>query len=125
MGKQAPSALDRMLQAAVSERQCLGSMDDPIVATCPILHKWLTNVDAGPKHLKEPARLSIRATPGGWLVTLTDESLAVAIDASATTLDGLWPALEAALTSSAPAIRTWGRKGVRLKPKSKKQIDES
>lgn len=125
MAKKEMTALERMLQSATASRQSLGSVDDPMKARCPLLFHWLTNVEAGPKHLKEPGRLTIKATPGGFLVTLTDESLAVAIDASSETIDGLWPSLEAALTSPAPALRTWGRKGVRLKPKSKKEIDET
>lgn len=125
MAKHNLTALDRMLLGAVAEKQQLGNLDDPICTLYPVLFRCLTNTDAGPKHLKEPARLAIRATPGGWLVTLTDESLAVAIDASSPTLEGLWASLEGSLTCIAPAIRTWGRKGIKLKPKSKKQIEES
>lgn len=119
------SALERLLRAATCQKSCLGSVEDPARKALPTLFHWLTNTDAGPKHEKEPARLSIRATAGGFTVTLTDESLAVSLDAASTNLGDLLGALEAALTASSPAIRPWGRKGVKLKLKPKKREDEN
>lgn len=117
--------LERLIANAARSKAGLGNPDDPAVQLYPELYKWLTVTDASDKLTKQAAWLMIRATPGGYVISLTDPSLAVTLDASAACLDELLAALERIVTSPAPPIRPWGRKGLKLTKKPKTRDDES
>lgn len=93
--------------------------DDPQSASLwPDLWSWMTSTDAGEDHTKDPARLTIQLGIGEWSVSLTDESLGVSLSATATTLATAFDALQKALVSPNPAIRTWrGSEGALKKRK--------
>ncbi len=64
----------------------------------------------GKDHVKQPATLSIRLGPEGVLVTLTDRDLAVSFDVACSSLTEAFAAMETALTSLSPPMRSWGKK---------------
>lgn len=100
--------------------------DDPTAAErWPDLWTWLTSTDAGAEHTKEPARLTIVLGLGEWSVSLTDESLGVSLSTTALTLEGSFGAIQMALMSPNPSIRTWKGSEGSLKKRKKKNGGES
>jgi len=115
------TAFDRMTQVAVGKGQKLGNADDAAAKAYPELWRWLSTVEAGPDHLKDPARLSLRLAPGGVLVTLTDDAYGLSLDASCDTLERALAAIEQALQAPTPAFRTWSRAEVKVRKKKKEE----
>ena len=113
------SAFERMTAVAVGKGARLGSGDDPAAQEYPELWKWLSTVEAGPDHLKDPSRLSLRLVPGGVLVSLSDDAYGVSLDASTDTLSQALRAIEQALQSPSPAFRQWSRSEVKVRKKKK------
>jgi len=118
--KNTMSVFNRMVQKAIADTVSFGDDFDPCRSALPTLWHWLTCTEAGPDHIKEPAKLTIKATPGGFYASLADDTFGVSIDASAEHLHECFEALEKALTSPQPAIRTWPKHEVQLKKKKKK-----
>lgn len=110
-----PSALDRLTQEAMGQGKVLGSQDDPARERTPELWAWLSTVYIGRDHIKQPATLSIRLGVGGVLVSLVDRDLCASIDATCGSLEGAFDAIEAALTSDTPALKSWGRREPHLR----------
>jgi hypothetical protein len=104
------SALDRMIAQAIGADRKLGLDDDPARQRWPTLWDWLTRIYVGRDNIKQPATITIRLGPDGALATLTDRDLGCSLDASSPTLEGLFQALEAALTADACPLRIWGKK---------------
>lgn len=113
------NALDRLVQQALGDNHTFGLATDPAAMSWPLLWRWLTSTDAGPEHLMDPAKLSIRAMPTGFVVGLSSEGLAVSLDATCEHLADTFQALEDALKSPHPAFRSWqGKKpALRKRPK--------
>lgn len=109
------SSLDRALLQAAGEGQKFGREDDPARERFPNLWQWLTTVYVGRDNLKQPATLTVRAGPEGFIATLTDRDLAVAVDASSPQLQGLFAEIERLLASETPPIRTWGKREPNLR----------
>lgn len=108
------TALDKMVLRAIGREDSLGPEADVAAESFPLLVAWLTRVDAGRDHVKDPARLTIRAVPGGYCVSLADATFGIGLDAGSSTLQGVFAALEAALGSETPALKTFGKmRGVR------------
>jgi len=105
-----PSALDRIVQQALGAERTLGCASDPAVKKFPTLWDWLARIYLGKDHVKQPATLSIRLGPEGVLVTLTDRDLAVSFDVACSSLTEAFAAMETALTSLSPPMRSWGKK---------------
>lgn len=112
--------LQRLIQQATGNGHSLGNPDDTLARECPKLWEWLSTLEAGEDHLKEPATLKIQLVPGGAQVTLTDPTLGYSLDASASEILPLFQALEVQLNSSNPAIRRWLKGEIILKKKPKK-----
>lgn len=107
--KQTVTAIDKLIQKAMANDEDIGNPDDGSLGTWPMVLSWLCKVDCGKGMVKEPAKLSIKAVPGGYVGTLSDNTLKVAIDAFAQDLAGVFDALESALSQAVPNIRTFGR----------------
>lgn len=99
--------------------------DESARSAWPDLWEWMTSTDAGEDHIKEPARLTVTLGIGEWSVSLTDESLGVSLSATSRTLQGTFEALQLALTSPMPAIRTWKGSEGALKKKKKSSSNGS
>lgn len=104
------SPLDRAIEQAMGEGREVGNPDDPAIVRWPQLWRWMTTIYVGRDNLKTPATLTVKAAPGCITVTLTDRDLGVSVDAASATLEGVFDALEAALTSDTPQIRSWSNK---------------
>lgn len=104
------SPLERLIAEAVGGNQQLGDDDDPVRLNCPELWRWLTCTDAGPGHVKDPAKLTITCVPGGVLVSLIDASLAVSMDVSCRTLAEVFEAVQRTLKAPNPPLRVWAGK---------------
>lgn len=109
----------RLLQQAIGDQVTIGPDSDPAKQDYPSLWEWLTSIDAGPTHVKDPGKMTVKATPGGWLVCLTDEAFGVTIDVPCDRLDGILEALEKALSDSRTAIRYWPNHKAKLRPRAK------
>lgn len=109
------SAVDRMIAKAVGRDETLGNQDDPVTLIAPVTLTWLTRVDCGKGLVKEPAKLTLKAVSGGFLVTISDISLGKAIDVLVPVLGDLWVCLETALTQAVPNIRQFGRGDTKLR----------
>jgi hypothetical protein len=115
VAKEKPSALDRVIQSAIGDERVLGRGTDPTKEKYPNLWDWLSRHYVGREHVKQPATLTIRLGPEGALATLTDRDLSVSIDVAAPHLDDVYEAIEAALVSNCPPIRSWGKKEPQLR----------
>jgi hypothetical protein len=110
-----PSALDRVIQSAIGDERVLGREDDPCRTRCPELWDWLSRHYVGRDRVKTPAVLTIRLGPEGCLATLTDRDLSVSIDVACPHVEDVFAALEAALTSDCPPVKSWGKKEPQLR----------
>ncbi len=113
------SSFDRMIQQALAANASFGAADDQAALSMPTLWRWLTSTDAGSEHLKEPAKLSIRATPGGFMVSLSDDSLGYSLDAAWPTLEGCLSAMEGMLVSNNPPWRKWPNHVMKVRKRPK------
>ena len=120
----AKSALDRLIDQAAGQNVALGAKDDPATKDWPNLWEWLSRTDAGPEHLKDPARMSLALVPGGVQVALSDATFGVTVDAVSESLAGAFAALERNLTAQTPTIRTWRKGEVVLRKKKAKVVDK-
>lgn len=109
--------LDKLRAKALGGSSSLGLPDDPMAASHPILWRLCTDIEADKDHVWEPARLSIKAMPTGWMISLSHEGIAHSLDATSEHLGACLDALEAMLASSNPPWRSWGEK----KPKYRKK----
>lgn len=105
-----PSALDRIIQQAIGAERKLGREDDPAREKFPNLWDWMSRIYVGKDNVKQPATLAIRLGPEGILVTLTDRDMAVSFDVAAPSLLLAFEAMETALASANPPMRSWGKK---------------
>lgn len=104
------SALDRMVQQAIGADRVLGREDDVARKKYPTLWDWLSRIYLTGNHIKQPAIMTVRLGPEGCLVTLTDRDLAVSFDVACSSLTEAFAAMEAALSSPNPPMRSWGKK---------------
>lgn len=109
------SAFERAVQYAIGNGQQLGSESDPLRDRCPLLWAWLSAVFVGKEYQKSPASLNFRLGPDCAHAVLSDRDLCTSLEVTAQTVDALFPALEAALASSSPPIKTWGKREPRLR----------
>jgi hypothetical protein len=111
---------ERALQRAIGEDKKIGAADDPAASKFPSLWRFLTETDAGPDFLKDPANLRVNVGPDGVLVTLSDQSLGWSVDASSRHLEGVFEALEAILNGANPPFKQFKDKKTKLKARPKK-----
>jgi hypothetical protein len=109
------SAFERAVLGAVGDNRPLGCPDDPAASTLPLLWQFLSTTQVGKDRVKQPATLTLRLGPGGVLVTLNDRDLALSIDCSCQHLEAAFMALESALASGNPIIRTHGKREPQLR----------
>lgn len=114
------SALDRLIQTTIGDGRSVGGTDPVARERWPSLWAWLTTIDAGRDHVKQPAIMKITAGPEGFIASLTDNDLCASLDASSGTLEGCFDALENALNGPTPAIRSWAKKQPQLR--KRKQV---
>lgn len=115
------SALSRVLEAALGEQRPVGRPDDPAREQYPSLWEWLTlTTDPKGEYLIAPGSISVQLGPEGVLVTVTLRDLKYSCAAATPFLDDAFRALESALASDNPPIRTWGKDEPQLKKKRKK-----
>jgi hypothetical protein len=120
-GRKRTSALSRVLEAALGEERPVGRPDDPARERYPALWEWLTlSTDPKGDFLITPATISIQLGPEGVLATVTLRDLKYSCGAATHNLDDVFAALEAALTSENPPIRTWGKDEPNLRKKRRK-----
>lgn len=119
------TSFDKMTQVAIGKGARLGSHEDPAQKAYPELWRWLATTEAGPDHLKDPSRLSLKLVPGGVLVSLSDDAYGVSLDASCDMLGSALAAIEQALQSPQPAFRSWSRAEVKVRKKPQKKVDPS
>jgi hypothetical protein len=93
----------------------IGSADDPARERYPQLWSWLATIYVGRDQLKNPAYLTVRLGPGGVTASLIDRDLSVLVEVSAGNLDDVLPALESALASDRPPLKSWGKKEPHLR----------
>lgn len=119
--KRRPTALDRVLEAALGEQRPVGCTDDPAREKYPRLWEWLTlNTDPKGEYLISPATVSVQLGPEGVLATVTLRDLKYSCAAATHNLDDIFAALESALSSDNPPIRTWGKDEPNLRKKRRK-----
>jgi len=104
------SPLDRAIQQAMGEGRVVGDPDDPAKDRWPELWRWLTTIYVGRDDMKQPPSISIRAAPGGVVISLTDRDLGITVDAATAHLEDALDALEASLNSATPSMRAWSNK---------------
>lgn len=81
-----------------------------LLKRCPAVHEFLTLtvIDGKPR---ETSSVSIFAEGGRWKASLADKDAECSVYVTADTPDGLWDALEAALTGSDTDWRAWRQGG--------------
>lgn len=104
------SAMDRTIQAAVSDERTLGNEEDPARESMPNLWEWLTRTKASRDHVITPGKLVITACPGGWIIQLNHADLAQSFEASSIDLGGCIAAMEVWLASPQCIPKSWGKK---------------
>jgi len=115
-----PSALERALDAVIGAGMKIGLDSDPARKKYPQLWQWLTMTGEGTEFLMQPAGISINLGPEGVFLSLTHRDMGVTCTISCTHLDDAFAALEAALSSPNPPIRTWGKTEPSLRKRRKK-----
>lgn len=113
------SALQRAVETAMGQGRTLGSEDDPAIEAYPALWLWLSQVYIGMDRLRSPSTITVNLGPQGVLASVSDRDLCVACGATCKHLDDVFKALEAALTSEVPPIRSWGKKEPRLRKRNR------
>lgn len=109
--------IDRIIAQGIAGNKEFGDPFDPIRTKCPVLWRALTSTEAGPDHTKEPAKLSIKCTPGGAWASISDDTFGYSLDASCDTLEEVFEALERKLTEPQPPVRYWPNHEVKAKKK--------
>ena len=112
------SALDRAVQSAMGEGRAVGSDHDPAREKYPVLWEWLSKIYIGVAHVRSPATVTLTLSPSGVQASVSDRDLGVSCSAVCEHLDDALSALEAALTSSVPPIRSWGKKEPKLRKRN-------
>lgn len=69
--------------------------------------------------MKQPPSITIKAAPGGVVISLTDRDLGISVDAFVGHLEDAIDALEQALNSDTPTIRAWSNKEPSLRKRRK------
>lgn len=113
------SPLDRAIQQAMGEGRVVGNADDPAKERWPELWRWLTTIYIGRDEMKQPPSITIKAAPGGVVISLTDRDLGISVDAFVGHLEDAIDALEQALNSDTPTIRAWSNKEPSLRKRRK------
>jgi len=118
-GQQRISAMQRALETATGKGRVIGADDDPFRESMPELWEWLATLYPVDDRVKHPATITITLTPGGVMANMTDRDLCCSIGASAKHLADVFQALQTALTSEVPPIRTWGKKEPALRKRQR------
>jgi len=113
------TALERAVQTALGEGRVIGADDDPARESMPALWEWLSTLYPVADRVKNPATIMITLAPGGVLANMNDRDLGYAVSASSKHLKDIFQALEDALTSDVPPIRSYGKKEPNLRKRNK------
>lgn len=103
------SALDRVIQAAMGDSRTVGLADDPARDAYPEVWRWMSQTEGHRDTLMQPAVLTVQLGPEGVLVTMTHRDLKTTCSIACKYLADLLPAMEAALASPNPPLRSWGK----------------
>jgi len=114
------SAFDRALQQAMGEGREVGNPDDPSNERYPELVRWLTTIYIGRDEMKQPATLAVKAAPGGYIVSISDRDLSLAIDTFIVNLSDALEAIEAALNDPNATTRAWANKEPTLRKRKRR-----
>jgi len=102
------SALDRVIIRAVGDGRTVGLEDDPARTDYPAVWEWLTKIEAK-DYVMQGATIAIQLGPEGVLVTITHRDLKASCSVACPYLSQVYEALQAALSSPNPPIRSWGK----------------
>jgi len=116
-GPQRVSALQRAVLSALGQGRSIGADDDPARESMPELWEWLATIYPVEGRVKNPATIIITLGPQGVLANMNDRDLGYAVSATSKHLSGIFQALQDALTSPVPPVRSYGKK----EPKLRKQ----
>jgi len=111
------TAFDRAIQTAIGDGRTVGADDDPATETFPRLWEWMSNCYVGLDRVHTPPVVTVTLGPSGVLVQLNDRDLCVNLSAACKHLHEVWKALEDALNSPVPPVRSYGKKEPRLRKK--------
>lgn len=89
--------------------------DDSSSETRPKLWEFLTRTIVDSEYSKDPAKLSVQLTSGGFSVELVDPSLGVMINCTTPYLDDAFDAMERILGQPNPPIRIFRDQDIKLK----------
>jgi len=104
------SSFQRALEQAMGEGREVGNPDDPSNERFPALVQWLTTIYVNRDEMKQPATLTIKATPGGYIVSVNDRDLAIGVDAFINDLSTCLEAIESALNDPNASTRAYANK---------------
>jgi len=112
------SALDRAVASAIGQGRAVGADNDPAKEKYPALWDWLSRIYIGIDRVRTPATMTLQLGPSGVLISLTDRDLGVSCGAVCEHMEDVFKAVEDALTSAVPPIRSWGKKEPRLRKRN-------
>lgn len=94
--------------------------DDGSGVSYPILWEFLTRTEVDDEHTKEPAKLTISLSVGGFALEIVDPSLGFMVSCTTERLSEAFSAIEEVLRSPNPPIRYFRDSEIKLKRKPKK-----
>lgn len=98
--------------------------DDDGLQLYPVLWEFLTRTYVDEETYKDPAKLSITLSSGGFAVELVDGALGLMVNTTSERLTDAFRSIETALTSPNPPIRYFKDQEVKLKKRPKKTKKE-
>jgi len=114
------SAIDRAVLAAIGDGRIVGLPDDPARERFPQLWEWLTLTEAGRDYVMQPAVVTVQLGPEGVLVTMTHRDLRRTVSVACKHLEEAYQALQTALDSPNPPMRSWGKDDPHLRKRRPK-----
>jgi hypothetical protein len=116
-----PSALERAIQAAIGDERTVGREDDPAKEKYPRIWEWLTlTTDASKRYLISPGVITITLGPEGVNVSCTLRDLKYSCTSGCLHLQDALDALELAMGTDGPHLRTWGKDEPHLRKRRQK-----
>lgn len=120
-GRKKTSPLGRAIDAAIGEGRKVGREDDPAATELPRIWEWLTlSSDPEGKYIISPATITISLGPEGVNISCTLRDLKYSCTAGCLYLQDCLRALEEALGTEGPHLRTWGKDEPHLRKRRRK-----
>jgi len=114
------SSFQRALEQAMGDGREVGNPEDPSNERFPALVQWLTTIYVNRDEMKAPATLTIKATPGGYLVSVNDRDFSMAVDTFITNLSTALEAMEVALNDPNASTRAYANREPTLRKRKKR-----